>query len=69
MAENVYDWWEDLFLEMLRVAEFNVHQMEKYSDGSPEALCLLMEAAEQYQFIRQAYLNRCRGGQHAGVLV
>lgn len=69
MAEDAYDWWEDLFLEMLRVAEFNVHQMEKFSDGSLEALCLLMEAAEQYQFIRQAYFDRCRGGQHVEALI
>ena len=69
MTDDALDWWEDLFLEMLRVAEFNVHQIETHSDGSPEALCLLMEAAEQYQFIRQAYFDRCRGEQHAGVLV
>jgi|TARA_R110000803_G_scaffold20600_9_gene52892 hypothetical protein len=51
------DWWEDLFQEILKVSLWNLEKIETLQDGSIEAMCLLVEAAENYQFIQQAYQN------------
>ena len=61
------DWWEDLFQEILKVSLWNLQKIEALQDGSMEAMCLLIEAAENYQFIQQAYENQCNSRGDAGV--
>ena len=51
------DWWEDLFQGILKVSLWNLEKIETLQDGSIEAMCLLVEAAENYHFIQQAYQN------------
>jgi len=62
----VDEFWDTLFQHMLAVAFENVMRMEeKVSEyDSPEALCLLVEAADNYQFLRQAYHDKCAGDIH-----
>ena len=61
------DWWEDLFQEILKVSLWNLEKIETLQDGSIEAMCLLVEAAENYQFIQQAYQNERDRRVDAGV--
>jgi len=61
------DWWEDLFQEILKVSLWNLQKIEALQDGSMEAMCLLIEAAENYQFIQQAYENQRNSVSDAGV--
>jgi len=61
------DWWEDLFQEILKVSLWNLEKIESLQDGSMEAMCLLVEAAENYQFIQQAYENQRNSVSDAGV--
>lgn len=61
------DWWEDLFQEILKVSLWNLEKIETLQDGSMEAMCLLVEAAENYQFIQQAYENQRNSVSDAGV--
>jgi len=61
------DWWEDLFQEILKVSLWNLQKIESLQDGSMEAMCLLIEAAENYQFIQQAYENQRNSVSDAGV--
>tara|TARA_R100000541_G_scaffold59091_2_gene71804 strand:+ start:266 stop:469 length:204 start_codon:yes stop_codon:yes gene_type:complete len=61
------DWWEDLFQEILKVSLWNLEKIETLQDGSMEAMCLLVEAAENYQFIQQAYQNQRNSVSDAGV--
>jgi len=61
------DWWEDLFQEILKVSLWNLEKIETLQDGSMEAMCLLVEAAENYQFIQQAYENQRNSPNHADV--
>tara|TARA_R110002012_G_scaffold9955_2_gene46293 strand:+ start:5753 stop:5965 length:213 start_codon:yes stop_codon:yes gene_type:complete len=63
------DWWEDLFQEILKVSLWNLAKIETLQDGSMEAMCLLIEAAENYQFIQQAYENQRNSPNHAGVFL
>ena len=57
----VDEWWVDLFSHMLVVSLQTLHTIEEHNDGSVEALSLLMEAADNYQFIQQAYHDRVHG--------
>jgi|TARA_R100000479_G_C6387546_1_gene203676 hypothetical protein len=61
----VLDWWEQLFEQMLDVATYNLRKIEENQDGSDEALCLLIEAVDSFNFIQQAYHDKCFGGGHA----
>lgn len=67
MGCELIDWWEELFAEMLKVARYNVDLIEEHCNGSNEAMCLLMEASEQYHFIQQAYHDWRDGRLHVGL--
>tara|TARA_R100001198_G_C5171165_1_gene171889 strand:- start:209 stop:418 length:210 start_codon:yes stop_codon:yes gene_type:complete len=61
----VRDWWETLFTEMLNVSLDNLMRIEEAADeGSIEALSLLIEAADNFHFLRQAYHDKCGGVVH-----
>ena len=62
----VEEFWDTLFHHMLMVSIDNVVKMEEALDksSSPKALALLMEAADNYQFLRQAYHDRCGATIH-----
>ena len=70
VALTVEEFWDTLFHHMLLVAIENVVKMEEAlsKSASPEALSLLMEAADNYQFLRQAYHDRCGGEIHVEYL-
>ena len=63
---TVEEFWDTLFHHMLMVSIDNVIKMEEALDksSSPKALALLMEAADNYQFLRQAYHDRCGATIH-----
>jgi len=63
------DWWKELFEEMLHVALWNISKIEAYNDGSLDGLNLLMEAADHYHFIQQAYDEWCRANEHVGIII
>lgn len=63
------DWWKELFEEILHVALWNLGKIEHHCDGSSQSLSLLMEAADHYQFIQQAYDEWCRANEHVGIVV
>ena len=65
------DWWETLYEQMLKVSLFNLMRMEEIVDESDsiEAVQLLMEAADSYQFIQKAYDDRCGGSIHVEFFV
>ena len=60
------DWWEMLFEEMLKVSLHNLMRMEEIVDESDsiEAVQLLMEAADNFQFLEKAYHDRCGATLH-----
>tara|TARA_R100000234_G_scaffold115607_1_gene91787 strand:+ start:1041 stop:1253 length:213 start_codon:yes stop_codon:yes gene_type:complete len=60
------EWWKSLFEEMLRVSLSSLLKMEELVDktDSIEAMRLLMEAADNYHFLQQAYHDRCGGTVH-----
>ena len=70
VALTVEDFWDTLLYHMTLVAIDNVVKMEENLNKSatPEALSLLMEAADNYQFLRQAYHDRCGGEIHVEYL-
>ena len=57
------DWWESLFEQMLTVSLHNLMKIESQIDDcdSIEGLHLLIEAADNFQFLQQAYHDRCGG--------
>ena len=57
------DWWESLFEQMLTVSLHNLMKIESQIDGcdSIEGLHLLIEAADNFHFLQQAYHDRCGG--------
>lgn len=55
---NGMDFLDELLEELLRVSLWNLKRIEEAQDGSSEAMCLLMEAADNYNFIQHAYDNR-----------
>lgn len=59
------DWWEELFEQMLKVSLHNLIKIEELQDGSIEAATLLMEAADNYNFLQQAYHDKCSHSIHA----
>ena len=62
---TMQDWWEILFEQMLKVSLGNLMRIEEAADeGSLEALSLLMEAADNFHFLQQAYHERCGGEIH-----
>ena len=63
VAMTVEDFGDTLLYHMTLVAIDNVVKMERAvnKSSSPEALALLMEAADNYHFLRQAYHDRCGG--------
>jgi len=63
------DWWKELFEEMLHVSLWNLGKIEHHCDGSSRSLSLLMEAADHYQFIQQAYHEWCRANEHVGIII
>lgn len=63
------DWWEELFEQMLEVSVWNLMRIEEHNDGSMEALALLVEAADNYNFIQQAYVKQCYANEHAEFFV
>jgi hypothetical protein len=58
------DWWEELFKQMLKVSLHNLIKIEELQDGSIEAATLLMEAADNYNFLQQAYHDKCSQSIH-----
>jgi|TARA_R100001460_G_scaffold83420_6_gene124357 ABC-type transporter lipoprotein component MlaA len=70
VALTVEDFWDTLLYHMTLVAIDNVVKMEENLNKSatPEALSLLMEAADNYHFLRQAYHDRCGGEIHVEYL-
>tara|TARA_R110000824_G_scaffold127706_3_gene288030 strand:- start:29 stop:238 length:210 start_codon:yes stop_codon:yes gene_type:complete len=60
------DWWETLYEQMLKVSLFNLMRMEEIVDESDsiEAIQLLMEAADHFQFLQKAYHDRCGADIH-----
>jgi len=60
------EWWETLFEEMLKVSLCSLMRMEELVDESDsiEAMLLLMEAADNYHFLQQAYHDRCGPNVH-----
>tara|TARA_R100001510_G_scaffold39096_1_gene35534 strand:+ start:550 stop:783 length:234 start_codon:yes stop_codon:yes gene_type:complete len=70
VALSVEDFWDTLLYHMTLVAIDNVVKMEQAvnKSSSPEALSLLMEAADNYHFLRQAYHDRCGGEIHVEYL-
>tara|TARA_R100000734_G_C3267274_1_gene64193 strand:+ start:413 stop:628 length:216 start_codon:yes stop_codon:yes gene_type:complete len=58
------DWWEELFEQMLKVSLHNLIKIEELQDGSIEAATLLMEAADNYNFLQQAYHDKCSQSIH-----
>jgi len=57
------DWWESLFEQMLTVSLHNLMKIESHIDDcdSIEGLHLLIEAADNFHFLQQAYHDRCGG--------
>ncbi len=70
VALTVEDFWDTLLYHMTLVAIDNVVKMEQAvnKSSSQEALSLLMEAADNYHFLRQAYHDRCGGEIHVEYL-
>ena len=64
MKHELEDWWETLFEQMLRVSLTNLMRMEESNDDSIEAVTLLMEAADNFHFLQQAYHDKCGGVVH-----
>tara|TARA_R110000823_G_C15670329_1_gene473057 strand:+ start:124 stop:366 length:243 start_codon:yes stop_codon:yes gene_type:complete len=64
MDDDLTDWWETLFEQMLRVSLSNLMRMEESTDDSIEAITLLMEAADHFHFLQQAYHEKCGGVIH-----
>ena len=60
----VGDWWVELFDYMLGISLDNVMRIEESQDGSIEAVTLLMEVADNYNFLQQAYHEKCGGDIH-----
>jgi len=60
------DWWVELFDYMLSISLDNLMRIEEAQDGSIEAATLLMEAADNYNFLQQAYHEKCGGDIHVG---
>lgn len=58
------DWWVELFDYMLGISLDNLMRIEESQDGSIEAVTLLMEAADNYNFLQQAYHEKCGGDIH-----
>ena len=58
------DWWETLFSQLLKVSLYNLMRMEEIVDGSDATMRLLMEAADNFQFLQKAYDDRCGGSIH-----
>ena len=58
------DWWLQLFDYMLGISLDNLMRIEEAQDGSIEAATLLMEAADNYNFLQQAYHEKCGGVVH-----
>ena len=63
------DWWEELFEQMLKVSLHNLIKIEELQDGSIKAATLLMEAADNYNFLQQAYHEKCGGDIHVDFFV
>jgi hypothetical protein len=61
------EFWDELFSQLIKVCEWNLRKIEASQDGSVEAMCLLIEAAEHYQYIQQAYEKKCYGDIHVGL--
>ena len=57
------DWWESLFEQMLTVSLHNLMKIESQIDDCDyiEGLHLLIEAADNFHFLQQAYHDRCGG--------
>ena len=49
---------------MIRVSLTNLMRMEETNDDSIEAVTLLMEAADNFHFLQQAYHEKCGGVIH-----
>lgn len=65
----VDDWWEELFEQMLKVSLHNLEKIESMQDGSIEAATLLMEAADNYNFLQQAYDDKRSQNVHVEFII
>lgn len=63
------DWWEELFEQMLKVSLHNLEKIESMQDGSIEAATLLMEAADNYNFLQQAYHDKRSQNVHVEFII
>ena len=63
----MHGFWDDLFAEILKVSKWNLEKIQDLQDGSQEAMCLLIEAAEHYQYLQQAYDDKRPASIHVGV--
>ena len=63
------DWWVQLFDYMLGISLDNLMRIEEAQDGSIEAATLLMEAADNYNFLQQAYHEKCGGDIHVDFFI
>lgn len=61
------DFWDDLFAQILKVSKWNLERIQELQDGSIEAMSLLIEAAESYQYLQQAYHSKSPASIHVGV--
>ncbi len=61
------DFWNTLLKELLKVSEYNLSKIQDLQDGSIEAMNLLVEAAESYHYLQQAYENKQHGDIHVGI--
>lgn len=59
--------WDDLFAEILKVSKWNLERIQDAQDGSIEAMSLLIEAAESFQYLQQAYHSKRPASIHVGV--
>ena len=63
------DWWGLLLTELLMTAEYELLMLDSKinSDDSWENIALLVEAAEQFDMLRQTYENKLHGTVHVDV--
>lgn len=61
------DFWDDLLSQLVKVSEHNLSKIQDLQDGSIEAMVLLVEAAESFHYLQQAYENKQHGDIHVGI--